>query len=107
MNRTGLVYYNGILAGELIRRDNEYVFIYDPDYLADASMPPVALCFPKNRKEYRSTALFPFFYGLLAEGANKRLQCTLLKIDENDSFTRLLKTANEATIGAIIVKEKK
>jgi len=106
MNRTGLVYYNSILAGELIRQDKEYVFIYDPDYFADPSKPAVALCFPKNRKEYRSTALFPFFYGLLAEGANKQLQCTLLKIDENDSFTRLLKTAEEATIGAITIKEK-
>ena len=107
MNRTGLVYYNGILAGELVRRDTEYVFIYDPDYLADSSMPPVALCFPKSRKEYRSPALFPFFHGLLAEGANKQIQCSLLKIDENDSFTRLLKTADETTIGAITVKEKK
>ena len=106
MNRAGLVYYNGIPAGELMQEDKEYVFTYDPGYLTDSSMPPVALCFPKSRKEYRSAVLFPFFYGLLAEGANKQLQCTLLKIDENDSFTRLLKTADEATIGAITVKEK-
>jgi HipA-like protein len=106
MNRTGLVYYNGIPAGELSRQDNEYVFTYDPDYLANASLPAIALCFPKSRREYRSVVLFPFFYGLLAEGTNKQLQCALLKIDENDSFTRLLKTADEATIGAITVKEK-
>jgi serine/threonine-protein kinase HipA len=51
--------------------------------------------------------LFPFFYGLLAEGENKDMQCRILKIDENDSFTRLLKTASEDTIGGVIVKEIK
>ena len=35
------------------------------------------------------------------------MQCRLLKIDENDDFTRLIKTAGEDTIGAITVKELK
>jgi len=48
--------------------------------------------------------LFSFFSGLLSEGINKDIQCRLLKIDENDDFTRLLKTAGEDTIGAITVK---
>jgi len=46
-----------------------------------------------------------FFYGMLAEGINKDIQCRLLKIDEEDDFTRLIKTAGEDTIGAITVKE--
>jgi serine/threonine-protein kinase HipA len=106
MNKTGLVYYNGILAGRLQRDDSGYVFKYDQDYLADASLPSISLSFPKNRGEFRSPVLFPFFFGLLAEGSNKELQCALLKIDENDDFTRLLKTAGECTIGAITVREE-
>jgi HipA-like protein len=106
MSKAGLVCYNGIVAGRLELRDNEYSFTYAPEYLADASLPPVAVSFPKSRNEYRSPFLFPFFFGLLAEGANKELQCALLKIDENDNFTRLLKTAGDATIGAITVSEE-
>ena len=45
-----------------------------------------------------------FFYNMLSEGANKALQCTTLKIDENDAFGLLLATADNDTIGAITVK---
>ncbi len=48
---------------------------------------------------------FPFSTGMLAEGINKDIQCRLLKIDEKDDFTRLLKTAGDDGIGAIAVKE--
>jgi HipA-like protein len=106
MSKAGLVYYNGIAAGRLEQRDNEYIFTYAPEYLADPSLPPVAVSFPKSRKEYRSPFLFPFFFGLLAEGANKQLQCASMKIDENDNFNRLLKTAGDTTIGAITVREE-
>jgi serine/threonine-protein kinase HipA len=106
MNKAGLVYYNGILAGRLERTATDYVFTYDPAYLADPSLPSIALSFPKSRKVFHSPELFPFFYGLLAEGANKRLQCASLRIDENDHFTRLLKTAGECTIGAVTVREE-
>jgi HipA-like protein len=105
MNKKGLVYYNNILAGILEYRDREFIFSYDPGYAHDESLPPVSLSFPKRTGEFRSTVLFPFFYGLLTEGADKALQCTLLKIDEKDHFTRLLKTAGEDTIGAIRVRE--
>lgn len=105
MNKKGEVFYNNKLAGILEYRNNDFVFTYDPAYLADSSLPPVSLSFPKKQNEYRNTTLFPFFYGLLAEGTEKMLQCTTLKIDENDHFTRLLKTAGKTTIGAITVRE--
>jgi HipA-like protein len=105
MSKAGLVYYNNILAGRMERRGKEYVFTYDAGYLADPALPSIALSFPKSLKEFHSPVLFPFFYGLLAEGANKKLQCTSLKIDERDHFTRLLKTAAQTTIGAITVRE--
>jgi HipA-like protein len=105
MNKKGQVFYNNILAGTLEYRNNEYFFTYDPVYANDRTKPPLSLSFPKSKIEYRSPVLFPFFYGLLAEGADKALQCAVLKIDENDHFSRLLKTAGENTIGAITVQE--
>jgi serine/threonine-protein kinase HipA len=35
---------------------------------------------------------------------NKDIQCRLLKIDQEDDFTRLISTAGKETIGAITVK---
>ncbi|MBN1309097.1 MAG: HipA N-terminal domain-containing protein [Chitinispirillaceae bacterium] len=106
MNRAGTVFYNGIKAGRIEQRDGEYIFTYDNSYLADPSLPPISISFAKNRSEYHSAELFPFFFGLLAEGANKQLQCASLKIDENDHFSRLLKTTENTTIGPITVKEE-
>ncbi len=102
----GAVYNNGVLAGH-IEKDNmgKYIFTYDDLYLADKENPSVSLTLPRTQKEYRSDKLFSFFFGLLSEGVNKDIQCRLLKIDETDDFTRLLKTAGEDTIGAITVKQ--
>lgn len=103
--KKGLVYCNDRFAGVLEYRIGEYVFSYDPAYLGDGSLPPISLSFPKMKGEFLSSTLFPFFFGLLAEGNEKTLQCAALKIDENDHFTRLLKTAGSSTIGAVTVRE--
>jgi HipA-like protein len=101
-----MVYNNDILAGILEKRSpNDYRFSYDPTYLSDPDLPPISLTLPKSEKEHKSQVLFSFFSGLLAEGINKEIQCRLLKIDENDDFTRLLKTGGNDSIGAIAVKE--
>jgi serine/threonine-protein kinase HipA len=101
----GLVYNNGTLAGVIEKDDNaHYLFRYDDAYFADTLQPPVSLTLPKSRQEYRAEKMFPFFYGLLSEGINKDIQCRLLKIDENDDFTRLLLTAGDDTIGSVTVK---
>ena len=102
------IYYNGILAGILEKKANrQYLFNYSDEYFFNREMPAISLSFPKSIKEYEAEELFPFFYGLLAEGINKDMQCSILKIDEEDDFTRLIKTAGEDTIGAITVKEIK
>jgi len=105
MSNKGVVYYNTIPAGILEYRHNDYVFTYDELYFNNPSMPAIALSLPKTTIEYHSPVLFPFFYGLLAEGYEKTLQCTALKIDEQDNFTRLLKTASKNTIGAVTIRE--
>ena len=99
------VYFSGSLAGYLSKINNRYAFQYDKNYLAGSDNPAISLTLPKRIDPYYSDILFPFFYGLLAEGDNKELQCRILKIDETDHFTRLLKTAEFDTIGGITVRE--
>ena len=41
---------------------------------------------------------------MLSEGANKRIQCHVYKIDERDHFGLLLATASKDTIGTITIK---
>jgi HipA-like protein len=102
--RTVLVYRNHELAGKLTEADGEYIFLYDGAYFMDSASKPISLTLPKTQQEYRSKMLFPFFYNMLAEGVNKRLQCRQLQIDEHDYFSLLTHTAGEDTIGAITIK---
>lgn len=99
------VYYNNILAGYLIKSEDKYSFEYAEEYLKNESYPSISLNLPKQKDMFVSDNLFPFFFGLLSEGDNKDIQCRKLKIDEDDHFTLLLKTANLDTIGAITVRE--
>lgn len=99
------IYVNDIVAGVLTETDKrEYIFTYDDAYRADERTTAIGLSFPKNQKEFTSDTLFPLFYNMLAEGANKAYQCRMLKIDEDDAFGLLLATAHTDTIGAITVK---
>ncbi|MDQ3002655.1 MAG: HipA N-terminal domain-containing protein [Fibrobacterota bacterium] len=104
-SRQAQVYLNAELAGTLTETQEGYLFAYNDRYYLDGTKPAISLTFPKSTKEYRSKTLFPFFYGLLAEGENKSNQCRNLKIDEKDHFTRLLKTAHTETIGAVTVRD--
>jgi serine/threonine-protein kinase HipA len=107
MSRAGKVFYGGELAGHIERRDDGcYRFAYQPEYLARPDARPVSLTLPLQREEFESPVLFPFFSGLLAEGNLKELQCRLHRIDPDDDFTRLLKTARHDVIGAVTVEEE-
>ena len=104
--RTANVYVNNILAGTLTEHDDySYTFRYDAAYLNNPSQTAISLTLPKQKEEYHSNHLFPFFYNLLSEGSNKAIQGKVLKIDDNDYFTRLIKTAHTDTIGAVTIKE--
>jgi serine/threonine-protein kinase HipA len=104
--RQANVYCHGVLAGVLSKDDaGKYEFSYSPSYLIDPALPAISLTLPKRAQAYESPVLFPFFFGLLAEGENKAIQCRLLRIDENDHFRRLLKTCDMETIGGVTVKE--
>ncbi|MCQ2390247.1 MAG: HipA N-terminal domain-containing protein [Kiritimatiellae bacterium] len=91
------------IAGEIVEDASGYTFTYDPAYLADQSTPSVSMTLPKRIEPYRSPHLFSFFFGLLAEGIQKEIQCRYLKIDEEDDFGRLLATSKNDCVGAVYV----
>lgn len=99
--RQGKVYVNGTEAGILQEDDSgQYTFSYDDDYKGR----PVCLTMPLRKEEYKSDYLFPFFFNMLSEGANRKMQSLLLHIDETDDFGILLATAQTDTIGAVTIK---
>jgi len=103
--RKAAIYRNGVLAGILTEENRQhFIFNYDDTYFQDANQPAISLTLQKNQKEYSSEFLFPFFFNMLSEGVNRKLQCTQLRIDEADNFGLLLATAQFDTIGAITVK---
>ncbi|GHT55408.1 phosphatidylinositol kinase [Bacteroidia bacterium] len=103
--RKAEIYRNGKLAGSLIEENrNKYLFRYEATYFADSEQPPISLTLPKTQREYASDYLFPFFFNMLSEGVNRKLQSTQLRIDENDNFGLLLATAQYDTTGAITIK---
>ena len=98
------VLYNNNLAGVLTKSGNSYSFTYEGAYLTAAGSRPISITMPLRSEPYESETLFPVFINMLSEGANKRMQCRLLKIDEKDYFGLLLATANDDSIGPITVK---
>ena len=104
--RQANVYVNGELAGILTETgDGTYIFQYDNDYYMDQSKSAISLTLPKTQKEYHSESLFPFFFNMLTEGANKNFQTQFYKTDENDYFKLLTEIASHDTIGAVKLKK--
>jgi HipA-like protein len=99
--RSALVSYNGVPAGTLSKVAGKYWYTYLPEYRGR----PVSITLPIQEEQYESDILFPPFVNMLSEGANKALQCRMLKIDEEDYFSLLLATADADPIGPITVKE--
>ena len=104
--RSAYVYYNDILAGYLLQNSKGYAFFYDPNY-ATSRNPSIALDMPKKKRLFRQPYLFPYFQGLLPEGANKAFYCERLGIKRTDKFAMLLSPANHETIGAVTVRERR
>lgn len=100
--RQAKVLYKDQYAGLLSQLDDgSFRFEYKPDWLEDATKPPVSLTLPKKKEPFQSEFLFPFFYHMLPEGANKQVVCYNLRIDEHDHFGILLATSKVDTVGAV------
>ena len=95
------VFVHDVEAGILQETDDhQYIFTYQDGYTGA----PVCIAMPVRTEPYRSDHLFPYFFNMLSEGANRQTQSMLLHIDENDDFGILLATAQEDTIGAVTIK---
>ena len=106
MSRAAMVYRNSILVGILSEDENKkYCFEYDSEYILNDEYPAVSLTMSKIKKIYKSDYLFPFFFNMLAEGENRKVQSRQLQISENDHFGLLLATSSKDSIGAIMVEE--
>lgn len=101
----GEVYRNKRFIGTIAKGVDGYSFEYTQAYFNDPIALPIAVRFPLRVKAYTSPVLFPFFANMLSEGSTKTIQCRELHIDEKDLFTRLLKTTEHNTIGAITIKD--
>lgn len=98
------VYVHGVFAGLLTEEDNprEYRFKYDNDYVLGGGE-PISLTMPLREEIYRSDVLFPYFFNILSEGENRIIQSAYLRVDKNDDFGILMKTAQYDTPGAVTV----
>jgi HipA-like protein len=102
--RSAIVLYKDEEAGILTQlNDASFIFKYLDHWLINDSKPSISLTLPKNKKEFHSKHLFPFFYNMLPEGSNKQVACKLNKIDKDDYFGLLLTTTKFDNIGAIRV----
>lgn len=104
--RKATVFLNLEAVGKLSEMPDGFIFQYDDNYIARPNARALSLTMPISQQEFRSSSLFPFFYGLLSEGYNRAVQCRLLKIDENDDFGLLLAIAHTDTVGAVRVIEQ-
>jgi serine/threonine-protein kinase HipA len=103
--RQARVIYKDETAGTLTQGDDgSFVFRYDDAWWDSSDKPAISLTLPKTQQVYRSDHLFPFFFHLLPEGANKEAACFALRIDRDDHFGLLLHTAAHDTIGAVRIQ---
>jgi HipA-like protein len=103
MRKAKIVYKNEE-AGLLVQHnDGSFTFRYHDTWMSDRKKSGISLTLPKNKQEYHSKFLFPFFYNMLPEGSNKQLICKYNRIDKNDYFGLLITIAQNDSIGAVTV----
>ena len=87
--------------------DGSFVFEYNKAWFIDNSKPAISLTLSKNKINYTSAFLFPFFYNMLPEGINKQHICSRFRIEKDDNFSLLLQAAKNDTIGAVTIQKVK
>lgn len=103
--RQARVLRNGEEVGTLTKVNaKEYTFSYNPDWYANPQKPAVSLTLPKSKMKHHADHLFPFFFNMISEGVNLKLQARQFQVDESDYFNLLLLTAQKETIGPITIE---
>lgn len=99
------VYVNDRKAGVLTEKHpgTGYSFSYDLDYLS-SDCPSISVTLSKKKDRYESTTLFPFFANMIPEGANRKVICRTMRIDEYDLFGILSAMAGKDFIGGVHIK---
>ena len=99
------VYNNELFAGVLTESapGSGYTFQYSDEYISSGGN-PVSLTLPLRKEAYESEHLFPFFSNMVPEGANRRMICRALRIDEDDIFGILSAMAGKDIIGSVGLK---
>lgn len=102
------IYFNDTKAGVLTEHSpgHGYRFEYDREYL-NSDLPSISATLSKSRDVYESEYLFPFFVNMLPEGANRRVICRNLRLDETDFFGLLSAMAGKDFIGAVNVRRSR
>lgn len=104
--RSTTILYKGLPAGILSQLSNGiFQFRYLESWLEDKKNPAISLTLPKSKIEFKSPHLFPVFFHIIPEGANKQAVCKFKKIDPADHFGILLNTAQFDTCSAITVQQ--
>jgi serine/threonine-protein kinase HipA len=106
MNRTGWVYMQNILAGEVGEYSDGYFFKYDNNYLNNNAAMAISATLPLSATVFSSKVLFPFFDGLIPEGWLLDIAERNWKIKPNDRMGLLLSCCKDC-IGAVSVIENK
>ena len=104
MDRIGKVYFNNKFAGVLKQRENGYSFTYNTAYIATGT--PLSFNLPLQEQPFKSKDLFPFFDNLASEGWLKKTQSKIQKIDETDTFGRILENGKDMAGAVTICKEQ-
>ena len=85
------VFVHDVEAGTLQETDDrQYIFTYQDGYAGA----PVCIAMPVRTEPYRSAHLFPYFFNMLSEGANRQTQsnsCILMRTMTSVSCWRRLR----------------
>ncbi len=104
--RKATIYYKNEKSGILTElNDSSFTFEYLETWLMNDNKPAISLTMTKTKAPFISQYMMAFFYNMLPEGANKKVLCTNLKIDEKDYFSLLCAATRQDTVGAITVEQ--
>lgn len=88
--KTGAVYIEGTLVGQIREEITGYSFTYDSNYLKSDNAEPISLTLPLAAEPYYSKTMIPFFDGLIPEGWLLDIAERNWKIDQRDRMSLLL-----------------
>ena len=104
--RRANVYYRDTLAGVLSQDSGGYVFEYLPALLGESRLAGNQSDSPQAARPFFNRLCYSHFsLACWRRERISRCNAVFCRIDEDDHFTRLLRTCTTETIGGITVKE--